>query len=194
MRRFAIVSVLALSACEGKQAPVACGPIPQVAVNAGETVVVTACFTDANEDMLSYAATSSAPSVATVSISGTEITVAGVAPGNASVMVTATDPGGLKGEQSFQVMVPNRAPQPSGTMSPVTVPVGQSSSVDASSYFTEPDGETLVYTAASSSPANARVTVSGSTVTVEAVFQGSAVVTVTASDPGGGLTRLRPSR
>ena len=59
MKRLAIVSVLALSACEGKQAPTACGPIAQVAVNAGETVVVTACFTDANEDMLSYTATSS---------------------------------------------------------------------------------------------------------------------------------------
>ncbi len=185
VKRLAIVSVLALSACEGKQAPTACGPIAQVAVNAGETVVVTACFTDANEDMLSYAATSSAPAVATVSISGTEITVAGVAPGNASVTVTATDPGGLKGEQSFRVMVPNRAPQPSGTMSPVTVPVGQSSSVDASSYFTEPDGETLVYTAASSDSSVATVSADGGTVTVEALAKGTADVTVTAADPGG---------
>ena len=185
MTRLATVSLLALYACESQEAPTACGPIPQATVNAGETTVVTACFTDANEDVLSYTATSSDPSVATASISGTSITVAGVAPGNTSVAVTATDPGGLKGEQSFSVMVPNRAPEPRGSMSPVTIPVGQSNAVDASSYFTEPDGETLTYSATSSGPSVASVSVAGSTVTVAALAKGTATVTVTATDPGG---------
>ncbi|MDE2763963.1 MAG: Ig-like domain-containing protein [Gemmatimonadota bacterium] len=187
MKRFAtILSLLALTACgEDPAAPVSCGALPQVTVNAGEQSSATARFTDANGDVLSYTATSSNTAVATVSISGTSITVAGVAPGNASVTVTATDPGGLQAQQNFQVTVPNRPPQPRGPMPPVTVPVGQSNAVDASSYFTEPDGETLAYSAASSNPSVASVSVAGSTVTVTAVAKGTAVVTVTATDPGG---------
>ena len=186
MKRFAILSLLALAACgEGPAAPVPCGSLPQVTVNAGEESSATACFTDANGDMLSYTATSSAPAVATASISGTSVTVRAVAPGNASVTVTATDPGGLQAQQSFQVMVPNRAPQPRGTMPPVTVPVGRSNPVDAASYFTEPDGETLAYSATSSPPSVASVSVAGSTVTVTALAKGTANVTVTATDPGG---------
>ncbi len=186
MKRFAILSLLAVAACgEDPAAPVPCGSLPQVTVNTGETTTATACFTDANGDMLSYTATSSAPAVATASISGTSVTVRGVAPGSASVTVTARDPGGLEAQQSFQVMVPNRAPQPRGTMPPVTVPAGQSNPVDASSYFTEPDGETLAYSATSSPPSVASVSVAGSTVTVTALAKGTANVTVTATDPGG---------
>ena len=181
----ATLIVLAAGACENPQPPAACGAIPQVTVNAGETATVTACFDDPNDDMLSYSATSSNPSVATASISGTNITVSAVAPGNASVTVTATDPGGLQSQQNFQVTVPNRAPEPRGTIPSITIPVGRTETVDVSSYFTEPDGEALIYGATSSNPGAATVSVAGSTVTVTAVAKGTTDVTVTATDPGG---------
>ena len=177
--------LLGVIACENPQPPAACGAIPQVTVNAGERITVTACFNDPNADMLTYSATSSNSNVATASISGTSVTVTAVAPGNTSVTVTATDPDGLQGQQSFQVMVPNRPPQPRGTIPSVSVPVGRTTTIDASSYFTEPDGETLTYGATSSNPAVATVTVAGSTVTVTAVAKGMTNVTVTATDPGG---------
>ncbi|MCE2398830.1 MAG: Ig-like domain-containing protein, partial [Gemmatimonadetes bacterium] len=123
--------------------------------------------------------------MATASISGATITITAIAPGNASVTVTASDPGGLKGEQSLQVMVPNRAPQPTGTIPPITVPVDQAETVDASSYFAEPDGETLTYSATSSNTAAATVTVAGGTVAVTGLAKGTANVMVTATDPGG---------
>ena len=177
--------VAGIAACENPQPPAACEAISQLTVNVGERATVTACFNDPNGDMLSYSVSSANTSVVTATISGTDITVSAVAPGNASVTVTATDPGGLQGQQSFQVMVPNRPPLARGTISTITIQVGQTVSVDASSYFTEPDGEALTYAASSSSPAVATVSAAGSTVSVAAVAKGTSTVTVTATDPGG---------
>ena len=177
--------VALVAACEDPQSPAMCGAIPQVTVNAGETSTVTACFNDPNGDMLTYSATSSNPSVATVSNSGATITITAVAPGNASVTVTATDVGGLQGQSSFQVSVPNRAPLPRGTIPSMTIAAGETVSVDASQYFSEPDGETLVYSAASSDPAIATVSVTGSSVAVTGTAKGTTTVAVMATDPGG---------
>ena len=185
MRRLVVVLLLAFAACESQEPPAACGPIPQVTVNAGETATATACFDDPNGDALVYSATSSNQGVATASISGATITIAAITPGNASVTVTASDPGGLKADQILQVMVPNRAPQPTDTMPSITVPVDQTETVDASSYFAEPDGETLTYSATSSNTAAATVTVAGGTVAVTALAKGTTNVMVTATDPGG---------
>ncbi len=181
----ASILVALLAACDSAQPPTACGPIPQVTVNAGETATVTACFNDPNGDTLAYSVSSGNPSVATASIVGTTISVSAVAPGDATLTITASDPGGLQAQQAFQVMVPNRPPSAEGAIPSVTVSVGRTESVYAPSYFTEPDGEELTYTAASSNPAVAVVSVSGSFVRVSAVAEGTTNVTVTATDPGG---------
>ena len=181
----ATLIVLGMVACENPQPPVACGSAPQVTMNAGEQGTVTACFNDPNGDMLIYTAASSNPGVATVSISGTAVTVTAVAPGNAFVSITAADPGGLQGQQSFQVMVPNRPPKPRGTIASITVHVGRTESVDVSPYFAEPDGEVLAYGATSSNPAVATVSMAGSMVSVTAVTKGTTTLSVTATDPGG---------
>ena len=60
-----------------------------------------------------------------------------------SYSVTASDPGGLKGEQAFSVTVPNRAPVAGDPIPDMEVVVGNTVEVDASEHFTEPDGETL---------------------------------------------------
>ena len=57
--------------------------------------------------------------------------------------------------------------------------------VDASQYFSEPDGEALTYAAGASDTAVASVSVAGSTITVTANAKGGATITTTASDPGG---------
>ena len=54
-----------------------------------------------------------------------------------------------------------------------------------SSYFSDPDGDALTYTASSSDTAKATVSVSSATVTLTAVATGTATITVTATDPGG---------
>ena len=182
---FAALVVFVGAACESPAAPAPCGPLPQVTVNVGERSSVAACFNDESGDVLSYTATSSNPAVAKASISDTSITVTGVAPGDATVAVTATNTEGLQGQQSFAVMVPNRAPQPRGTVPGVTVEVDATATVDASQYFSEPDGEALTYAAGASDTAVASVSVAGSTITVTANAKGGATITTTASDPGG---------
>ena len=185
MKRLTLPALLALASCESAEAPVACGPIADVTVNVGETTTAAACFNDANGDVLSYSVVSSDPGVATASLSDTTVAVTAVAPGKATVTVTASDPGGLEGQQDFSVAVPNRAPLAGDSIRDMVVVVGSAVEVNASEHFTEPDGETLVYSAVSSDTDVATVSVSDVTVTITAVAPGKATVTITASDPGG---------
>ena len=57
--------------------------------------------------------------------------------------------------------------------------------LDLAILFTDPDGDTLTYVAASSEPSVATVSVSGSALTVSAIAAGTTTVTATATDPGG---------
>ena len=79
----------------------------------------------------------------------------------------------------------NRAPTATGTIAAQTIPAGESVSVNVAGNFTDPDGNTLSFSAASSDDAVATASVSGSSVTINGVSAGSATVTVTARDPGG---------
>ena len=154
-------------------------------VNVGESTTVSACFNDANGDMLSYSVSSSNPSVATATASGTSVNITAVSPGNATISISANDPGGLSGSSSVSVTVPNRAPRPVGDIASLTVVAGETESVNVSGNFMEPDGQTLSYSASSSDTDVATASASGSTIAVTAVGRGMATVTVTATDPGG---------
>ena len=79
----------------------------------------------------------------------------------------------------------NRAPEPAGSIPGQTLNVGDTATVALSSYFTDADGDSLSYAAASSVAAVVSVSVSGATLTVAGVAAGSADVTVTATDPAG---------
>ena len=73
----AMCGVGLLAACENPQPPGSCGTIPEQTVVVGEQATVSACFEDPNGDLLSYRATTSDAGVATVSVSGSTLTVAG---------------------------------------------------------------------------------------------------------------------
>ena len=62
-------------------------------------------FMDPDGDMLTYGATSDMMMYATVSLSGSMLTVMGVADGMATITVTATDPDGEMASQTFMVTV-----------------------------------------------------------------------------------------
>ena len=62
---------------------------------------------------------------------------------------------------------------------------GESLVLDLSRFFSDRDGDELVYEAASSNAAVATAAVSGSTVSVSGIDEGTAAVTVTARDPDG---------
>ena len=176
----------------GNQAPVAVGEIAAQAVEVGEsaTVDVSGNFSDPDDDELIYMAGSSDEAVATVSVSGAEVTVTGVAAGSATVTVTATDPGDLSATQTFDVTVVlgNQAPEAVDTI-PVhdvfivldTLDMTMTDTItkvvlDMSDYFSDPDGDELMYMASTVLDTMAAVeSVDGSVVTTIAVAADTAL-------------------
>ena len=151
-------------------------------------VDVGAHFGDSGRRGLTYEASSSDTGVATVSMSGTTITITPVAEGTASITVTASKNGrGI--QETFSATVnpqPNRAPTAVGSISGQTVTVGSSAAtVNVSGNFSDADGDSLTYTASSSDGGKATASASGSSVSITPVAAGSATITVTASDPDG---------
>ena len=197
--------VFAAFVASGNQAPMAEGEIPAQNLKVGDSasVDVSGNFSDPDDDELIYMAASSDEAVATVSVSGAEVTVTGVAAGSATVTVTATDPGDLSATQTFDVTVTmaNQGPEAVDTI-PVhdllfvtgTEEDDTMTTVvlDMAAYFSDPDGDELVYTASSSDDAIAIVgSVDGSVVTTVAVSSDTSfahdttMLTVTATDPDG---------
>ena len=167
--------------------PGAAAAIADVTVEVDSAAVVDLAtrFADPDGDELAYAATSSDPARATVAVTGSAVTVTGIAKGRATVTVTATDTEGLTARQSFAVTVPNRAPRAVGTIRNRVVEVHGTVSVNVSSHFADPDSDDLVFSAASSRPGTATVAASGSAVTVNGHALGTTTVTVTARDDEG---------
>ena len=159
-----------------------CGAIPRQTVFVGESTTVRACFEDPNSDVLVYAATTSDPGAVTAVAAGNTVTVVAVAPGTAFVAVIATDAGGLSAEHRFQVLVPNRNPVAVGTIPPLELGVDDSTAMEVSSYFDDPDGQVLTYTAAVTDTGVAAVSGLGGVLTVSARRKGMVTVTVTVAN------------
>ena len=174
---------------QGARAPEPVGSVPAHAIVAGQaaSLDLSPYFSDPDGDPLAFAATVSDAEVATVAVSGNMLTMTGVAPGMAVLTVFASDPGGLSATQRTQVTVevPNRGPEPVGTIPGQTLAAGQWVSIGLSSYFRDPEGETLSFAATTSDAAVATVAVAGEIVTITQTGTGTAIVNALARDPGG---------
>ena len=191
---FTITVVESTVAPDPNVAPEAVGAIEDQMVQVGDEPLeldVADYFTDADGDELTYMAASSDEAIATVTAMGSTISLTGVAAGEATITVTATDPSGESAMQMFMVTVslPNTAPEAVGFIEDqVMLENGVPMEIDVAEYFTDADGDELEYTAES---ANAEVVTSvlidGVTVMVLSPFApGEGVeVTVTATDPVG---------
>ena len=124
------------------RAPTASTTIAGQSVEEGAqvTVDISGAFSDPDGDALRYGAASDASSVATASVSGSDLKVIGKAPGSATITVTATDPGGLSATQTFEVTVnsANRAPTVSGTIPDQVLVENTEVTVDISGAFSDP--------------------------------------------------------
>ena len=178
---------LAFEVTVPNSAPAAEGTLADVEILlSGEASVdVAAHFTDADGDALAYAAVSSDTAVASASAAGSVVTVRALARGAATVTVSASDPDGLSASLAFEVTVPNSAPAAEGTLADIEILLNEAASVDLASAFSDPDGDSLAYEAASSDPSVAETEVAASAVTVRALARGAATITITASDPAG---------
>ena len=81
--------------------------VPAQTAQLGSTITqdVSPFFSDPDDDPLTYSATSSNTSVATVSVTGSVVSGAAVGVGSTTLTVTATDPGGLSASITFDVTV-----------------------------------------------------------------------------------------
>lgn len=181
----ALLGVLWVAACDNPLPPGLCGSIPEQSIFVGETVTVDFCFDDPNGEMLDFRAFTSDPAVATVAAKANTVTATAVSPGIALVTMVATDPTGLKAQQSFRVVVPNRPPATVGMIDDRELMVGDSVTLDVTGYFSEPDGQALAYAGAVSDSSRLAVTMESAVVTLVAVAKGTVEVAVTATDPGG---------
>ena len=170
--------------------PVFTGSTPQ-SVNPGDSVDidVAASFSDPDADPLTFAQRGMPPWLA---LTGNRIT--GVAPDDAagstfSFTVIATDAGGASTEGTLSVTVTavNRAPQVARPIEPDPQHafVGEPFAFDVAEFFTDPDDDTLTFTATGlpntlAIAANGRIT---GTPTADDAARSPFMVTVRAADP-----------
>ncbi|WNG94086.1 putative Ig domain-containing protein [Mycobacterium sp. ITM-2016-00318] len=182
-------TTLALAVANTNDAPTASTPPPNQ--NAVEDTpfsytIPAGTFTDPDGDTLTYTATGLPAGLTfnptTRTISGTPTT-----PGNYTVAVTATDPSGQTASTTLALAVANTNDAPTaGTPPPnqnavedtpfsYTIPAGT---------FTDPDGDTLTYTA-TGLPAGLTFNPTTRTISGTPTTPGNYTVAVTATDPSG---------
>ena len=181
--------------------PIAGDSIPEMTVEAGETVELgmAAYFSDPDGDSLSYAAVASDPAHVAVAISEGTVAVTALRKGATTVTLAATDTEGLTAALAVTVTVPNRPPESVGMISAETVPVGEARHLDALSLFSDPDGDTLTFAVTTSDSTVAAAALAGEALTIAGRGKGEATLTVTATDTEGlaaahALTVFVPNR
>ena len=183
MRALAALLAAVLVACGGgPMAPELCSELEDVTLYAGEQGRVTLCYV--GDDYPAIEVESSDPEIVDVSFR-VDTRVVGLfahSPGEAKVTVTAYGADDAVGEQTFQVIVPNRAPEVVGVLDPATMVPGVQRRWELDGLFDEPDNQALQYAASSSNTAIATASVTETLLTLDAQAVGTAEITVTASD------------
>jgi len=157
----------------------------ELEVGTDANVDVAAAFADPDGDALVFGVVSSDTVVARAAVADGVVTLTARARGSATITVTATDPGGLSGSLSFDVVVPNRAPTLTTALPDLTLTAGETHRLVLSRYFSDPDGDPITFSASSSDEARVSLATTGATVRIEANRAGSAQVTVRAEDIQG---------
>ena len=181
MRR--LLPLLSLLACQ-PQAPFVCAPVPRLTVFVGEWAGADLCFEDPEgaELDLSSAVYDTIPLAKVQLTRQGHLRVLGRWPGATTVVVTATDPDGLKVAMAVPVLVPNRTPV--GSLDDFEIPASFRETVYLTDHFSDPDGQPLHYGAFSSAPSVVQAVLSADTLLrlTPLEGEGSARISVTVSD------------
>jgi len=176
-------------------APVVESPIADETLTTGfETKVLDVgdVFSDTDSDPLTLSVSSDNTAVIAAIVSGTSLTLTEVANGSANVTVTADDGRGGIVSDEFSVSVnatENAAPAVVNTIADQNLSEGfGSTNLDLSGLFADPDGDALTLTASSSNPSIVTAGVSGTSLAIGEVANGSATITVAADDGKEGIT------
>ncbi|WP_423927791.1 hypothetical protein [Candidatus Palauibacter sp.] len=166
-------------------APVGAIPGQEVAVGDALQVAVSSYFTDPDGDPLTFDARFSNPGVATAAAAEDLVTLAALAPGAATITLTATDPAGLETFQSFEARVLNHPPGITATLPDLHLESGEEHMPVLSRFFADPDGDAINFSATSSDETRVSVTSSTDTVWIRGESEGTARITVSATDAPG---------
>jgi len=171
--------------------PVVTTPLADLELAAGfgtQTVELPRSFEDAETAMLIFSASSSDEGVVTVSITGGTLTITEVGTGTSTVEVTATDGSMASVSDDFEVVVAagNQPPTVANAIADVNYDSGfGSATIDLSDVFSDPEGDALTLTASLRDASVITVDVQGTTLNITEVGDGTANVSVTASDGNG---------
>ena len=173
------------------RAPEAIRTIPDQTLTVGDSSApldLPTYFHDPDDDTLLYTIESSDPNVATAQGVGSQFTIWTLNVGNTTVTVRAADPDDLFITQTFTITVdpaplPNQPPEAVNTIPAQNLTLGSASPpLELSTYFHDPDGGTIFYTAESSDRAVATTQRTGSQLTIWPQGIGTATITVTAAN------------
>lgn len=157
----------------------------------GQTQTVNLSFSDPDGDPVSLTASSDNAAVAfIISFGQASFDVVGQSAGTATITITLQDPSGATANASIvaTVTAANNPPVFTAEPQPVTVNQGQTSNVVL--MFSDPDGDTVSFTAQSANPAIASVTpLDATTFQVGGVAAGQTTVTIQLSDGKGGTAQ-----
>ena len=170
---------------EANTPPVVVGPVPlqSIRIDRGATMLdVGSYFSD--RDQLSYIASSSDQGVATVTVTGSVLTITPVGIGTTTITTTAKDDHGaaVSGTITATVKKPNQPPVPvSQIQTPTLVEGADQTTINVADNFSDEDG--LAFSAASSNASVVMVSMSGGYITITPIGMGNAAIAVVASDP-----------
>ncbi|MEK0317197.1 Ig-like domain-containing protein [Cohnella sp. 56] len=168
------------------QKPSEIAPQTDLTMTKGDEQIVdpAAVFADPEGQPLTYTVAVSDPAIASATIEAGQVKIIALAPGDIKVELTAKDSLGAENTSKFNVKVVNRKPVASSQPQDMTLHLGDGDQeLDPADYFSDPDGQSLVYTAQSSNAGVAAVTTSNGRVVIHVVGIGTANVTLTATDP-----------
>ncbi|MCP3780677.1 S-layer homology domain-containing protein [Paenibacillus sp. MZ03-122A] len=160
-----------------------------------KTVSLASVFADEDSDALTYTATSTDTGVATAAVNGSELKITPVNAGTVTITVTADDGNGGTVDTNFTLTVTpspaaNHAPVVQSTINDVSTEAGAvDTTIGLASTFADEDLDLLTYSADSSDPSVATVSVTGDQLRITPLAVGSATVTVTADDGKGGTVQ-----
>lgn len=170
------------------QPPVRRGPLPPRAVlmpHENAVYNLSDYFTDPDDATLRYVVEALNTGVVRTSVRGSGLTVSGVRKGLTTINVVARDAGNEEAALSFSASVPNQPPYIVSEPSATTLVVGVEKRIPLSNFIRDSDDNDLSYSVRTQHRGVVTARISNSALVLEGIRKGSAVATVTASDPSG---------
>ena len=180
------------------QAPEPVASVVEGSGSVGETVTISIAelFTDPDGDTLTWTVQSDNTGVATASLTSDGLQIQGISAGAANIRVTASDPHGATASLVIIATVKpsgddhNQAPEPVASVVEGSGSVGETVTISIAELFTDPDGDTLTWTAQSDNTGVATAGLTSDGLQIQGISAGVANIRVTASDPHGATASL----